>query len=55
MINTEPFNQRKLFGLDKYMNNLINLYKIKKLPNKILLSGQKGYMNLKTRNKVRCF
>ncbi len=42
MINTEPFNQRKLFGLDKYMNNLINLYKIKKLPNKILLSGQKG-------------
>ena len=42
MINIEPHNQKKLFGLDKYMNNLINLYKSKKLPNKILLSGQKG-------------
>ncbi len=38
----EPINQMKLFGLDKNINELIQLYKSKKLPNKILLSGQKG-------------
>jgi DNA polymerase-3 subunit delta' len=35
-------NQLKLYGLEDYLNELINLYDDKKLPNKILLSGQKG-------------
>ena len=42
MINLEPFNQTKLFGLNNYIQNLIYLDKKKVLPNKILLSGQKG-------------
>ncbi len=42
MIEKESINQVKLFGLDKYMNELIYLFNSNKLPNKILLSGQKG-------------
>ena len=42
MNNLKPINQTKLFGLDKYINELIQLYKNSKLPNKILLSGPKG-------------
>ena len=42
MNNLEPINQTKLYGLDKFFNELVNLYKNKILPNKILLSGQKG-------------
>ena len=42
MNNSEPKNQIKLFGLDKFLNELIKLYKNNNLPNKILLSGQKG-------------
>ena len=38
----EPINQIKLYGLGKYLKELINLYKNDNLPNKILLSGQKG-------------
>ena len=38
----EPFNQIQLFGLDKYFNEMINLFNNNKLPNKILFSGQKG-------------
>ena len=38
----EPYNQTKLFGLDFFLNELINLDKKNKLPNKIILSGQKG-------------
>ena len=38
----EPINQLKLFGLEKYLLELIRLYKAKIFPNKILLSGQKG-------------
>ncbi len=38
----EPFNQTKLFGLDKYFNELKYLFDNNKLPNKILLTGQKG-------------
>ena len=38
----EPINQTKLFGLDKFINELINLDKKNILPNKILLSGPKG-------------
>ena len=42
MNTLEPINQTKLFGLNSYINELIGLYENKKLPNKILFSGQKG-------------
>tara|TARA_B100000029_G_scaffold467270_1_gene503405 strand:+ start:1330 stop:2262 length:933 start_codon:yes stop_codon:yes gene_type:complete len=42
MINIEPINQIKLLGLNRYILELINLFKEDKLPNKILLSGSKG-------------
>lgn len=42
MINLAPINQTKLFGLGKFINELIRLYESDILPNKILLSGQKG-------------
>lgn len=42
MIELEPINQVKLFGLDNFMTDLINLHKRNKFPNKLLLSGQKG-------------
>ena len=42
MIHIRPVNQTKLFGLNKFINELIQLDKINKLPNKLLLSGQKG-------------
>ena len=35
-------NSRKIIGHNDTFNNLLNLYKLNKLPNKILLSGQKG-------------
>ena len=35
-------SQTKLYGLDEELNELINLYNNSKLPNKILLSGEKG-------------
>ena len=38
----ESDQQKKMFGLDKYIINFINLYESNKLPNKILLTGQKG-------------
>ena len=42
MNELEPFNQKKLFGLDEHMLELIRLYKEKIYPNKVLFSGQKG-------------
>ena len=42
MIDINPIEQTKLFGLDKYIDEIINLEKNNKLPNKILLSVQKG-------------
>ena len=42
LINNKPNNQEILLGYDKFFKNIINLYKNKKLPNKILFSGQKG-------------
>ena len=42
MKNLEPFNQISLFGLSKFINELISLDIKNSLPNKILLSGQKG-------------
>ena len=38
----QPSNQKKLYGLNNELIELINLYKNDKLPSKILLSGQKG-------------
>ena len=40
MTNLTPINQTKLFGLGKFINELIRLYEGDNLPNKILLSGQ---------------
>ena len=42
MIDVNPINQIKLFGLNKYINELVDLYQNDKLPNKILLSGEKS-------------
>jgi len=42
MNNLEPMNQTRLFELNNYIHELIRLDKKNNLPNKILLSGQKG-------------
>ena len=39
---TEPINQKNLFGYDNYFNLFKDLYTNNKLPNCILLTGQKG-------------
>ncbi len=41
-MNLEPINQTNLYGLSSYLDELIRLFNKKKLPNKILISGQKG-------------
>ena len=41
-MNLNPQIQTKLYGLNNEFNDFIKLYKTKQLPNKILLSGQKG-------------
>lgn len=42
MNNLEPLNQIKLYGLEKYLNELIRMFNKNIYPNKILISGQKG-------------
>ena len=42
MIDKEPIKQTKLYGLSSFIKELIQLEKNNTLPNKILLSGQKG-------------
>ena len=42
MNNLEPINQTKLYGLNKYFDELTNIYNKGIYPNKILFSGQKG-------------
>ena len=42
MNELKPISQTKLFGLEKYLNELIKLDHLDKLPSKILFSGQKG-------------
>ncbi len=42
MNDLEPLNQTKLFSLDKFISEFIKLYENGSLPNKILLSGEKG-------------
>ena len=41
-MNLSPKTQQNLYGLHKLFNEFVRLYENKKLPNKILLSGQKG-------------
>ena len=41
-MNNNPSENIKLYGLDKYFNEIISLHKNDKMPNKILLSGKKG-------------
>ena len=41
-MNLKPINQINLYGLDEYFLEFIKLYQNKNLPNKILLSGDKG-------------
>ena len=41
-MNLEPLNQTNLFELNHYFDELKKLYLERKLPNKILLSGEKG-------------
>ena len=41
-MNLFPINQLNLYGLHRNLNELIKLYKIDKLPNRIMLSGRKG-------------
>ena len=42
MMDVEPVNQTRLFGLSKFFIQFVNLFNKGKLPNKILLSGHKG-------------
>ena len=41
-MNLNPLNQLTLFGHFIEFSNFINLYENQKLPNKVLLSGEKG-------------
>ena len=41
-MNIKPSTQLNLYGLKKELNQFVNLFKNSKLPNKILLSGEKG-------------
>jgi len=42
MMHLYPSENKQLFGICSFLNELINLYDQKKMPNKILLSGKKG-------------
>ena len=41
-MNLKLSENSKIYGLEKFFNELVGLYKHKKMPNKILLSGKKG-------------
>ena len=41
-MNLSPVNQLSLYGYNSEFSTFIDLYKNQKLPNKILLSGEKG-------------
>jgi len=38
----KPSKQTHLYGLEKYFNEITNLYDLQKMPNKIIFSGKKG-------------
>ena len=41
-MNLKPSENTKIYGMEIFFNELVGLYKQKKIPNKILLSGKKG-------------
>ena len=41
-MNLQPIYQTKLYGLNNFFLDFLRLYQNKNLPNKILLSGDKG-------------
>ena len=41
-MNLKPSENTKIYGMKNFFNELVGLYKEKKIPNKILLSGKKG-------------
>lgn len=41
-MNLDPFYQKNLYGLNSYFDELVLLFKKRKLPNKILLNGKRG-------------
>ncbi len=41
-MNLQANIQKRIYGLDRFIFELIDIYKKKKLPNKILLTGEKG-------------
>ena len=41
-MNTNPCANTQLYGMDRFFNELVNLYDKNLMPNKILLSGKKG-------------
>ena len=41
-MNLKPSENTKIYGMERFFNELVGLYKQKKIPNKILLSGKKG-------------
>ena len=41
-MNLKPSENTKIYGMENFFNELVGLYKQKKMPNKILLSGKKG-------------
>jgi len=41
-MNLKPSENTKIYGMENFFNELVGIYKQKKMPNKILLSGKKG-------------
>ena len=41
-MNLKPSENTKIYGMENFFNDFVELYKQKKIPNKILLSGKKG-------------
>jgi DNA polymerase III subunit delta' len=41
-MHIKPFENTMLYGMDVFFNEIISLYNMNKMPNKILLSGRKG-------------
>ena len=48
MSEIKPISQTKLFGLERYLNELIKLENLDKLPNKFLFSGQINFYLLQS-------
>ena len=44
-MNLKPSENIKIYGMEIFFNEIANLYKQEKMPNKILLSGKKDQEN----------